>query len=104
MLSHNIPHMFDKALKMAGKYWWPGFRLRHRNLLSIRKAEGLSLSRASAMNIPAIARSVDILENEMRRLGLVNKPLCIYNCDESSLSLVPDMCSIVGQKNIYQVG
>ena len=104
--SQNIPHKFDKNLKIAGKDWWAGFRLRHRELLSIRKPEGLSISRASAMNRPAIEKYFNVLENEMRRLGLTNKPGCIYNCDESGLSLVPDTCKIVGRKgkkNIYQV-
>ena len=67
---HNIPHKFDKNLKMAGKDWWSGFRLRHRELLSIRKPEGLSLSRASAMNKPAITKYFNILDKEMDRLEL----------------------------------
>lgn len=105
--SHDLPNKFDKNLKIAGKDWWAGFRLRHRELLSIRKPEGLSLSRASAMNRPAIEKYFNVLEKEMSRLGLTNKPSCIYNCDESGLSLVPDTCKIVGRKgkkNIYQVG
>lgn len=91
---------------MAGKDWWAGFRIRHRELLSIRKPEGLSLSPASAMNRPAIEKYFSVLEKEMRRLGLTDKTGCIYNSDESGSSLVPDTCKIVGRKrkrNIYQV-
>jgi len=58
------------------------------------------------MNRPAIEKYFSILGKELRRLGLTDKPGCIYNCDESGLSLVPDTCNIVGRKgkkNIHQV-
>lgn len=103
---NNIAHTFDRNLKIAGRDWWAGFRVRHREMLSIRKPEGLSLSRATSMNRPAVEKYFNILERELRRLGIINKPNCIYNCDESGLSLVPDTCKIVGRKgkkNIYQV-
>ena len=103
---NNIPHTFDKELKAAGLDWWSGFRLCHRTMLSIRKPEALSLARAAAMNKPAITKYFDILEREMQRLGITNKPSCIYNCDESGLSLVPDTCRVVarkGKRNVYQV-
>jgi len=95
---HKIPNNFDKKLKMAGKDWWAGFRVRHREMLTIRKHEGLSISRASAMNRPAIEKYFNVLEKEMCRLGVTNKPNFIYNCDESGLSLVLDTCKIVGRK------
>lgn len=103
---NNIPHTFDRKLKTGGLDWWSGFRHRHRELLSIRKPEALSLARASAMNKPAITKYFNILEKEIKRLGLSNKPTCVYNCDESGLSLVPDTCKVVarrGKKNVYQV-
>ena len=103
---NNITHTFDKELKAAGLDWWSGFRLRHRSMLSIRKPEALSLARAAAMNRPAVTNYFKILEREMQRLGITDKPSCIYNCDESGLSLVPDTCKVVarkGKKNVYQV-
>jgi len=103
---NNIPHTFDKERKAAGLDWWSGFRLRHRSMLSIRKPEALSLARAAAMNRPAVTKYFKLLEREMQCLGITNKPSCIYNCDESGLSLVPDTCKVVarkGKKNVYQV-
>ena len=103
---NNIQHSFDRNLKVAGLDWWSGFRQRHRALLSIRKPEALSLARAAAMNRPAISKYFNILEREMNRLGVTDKPSCMYNCDESGLSLVPDTCKVVarkGKKNVYQV-
>lgn len=103
---HRLTNKFEVNTKMAGADWWAGFRLRHRRLLSIRKPEGLSLTRASAMNKPAIQKYFVILEKELQRLGLSGKPNCICNCDESGLSLVPDNCKVVGgrgKRNVYQI-
>ena len=103
---NNIPNNFNKMDRMAGLDWWAGFRLRHHSMLSIRKPEALSLSRAQCMNQPAVSKYFDILDSEMKKLGLTDKPACIYNCDESGLSLVPDVQKIVGRKgkrNVYQI-
>jgi len=42
----------------------------------------------------------------IKKLGLTDKPACVYNCDESGLSLVPDTQKILGKKgkrNVYQI-
>ena len=58
------------------------------------------------MNKPAIAKYFHVLkEKEMTKLNVADKPHCIYNCDESGLSLVPDTVNIVGTKrkrNVHQ--
>ena len=103
---NNIPNNFDKENQMAGKDWWSGFKNRHSAVLSVRKPEALSLSRAMCMNPVAINSYFDILGSEMKRLDVTNRPGCIYNCDESGLSLVPETQKIVaakGSSSVYQV-
>jgi len=103
---NNIPNNFNKMDRMAGLDWWSGFHQRHLSMLSIRKPEALSLSRAQCMNQPAVNKYFDILDREMKKLGLTDKPASVYNCDESGLSLVPESQKIVGRKgkkNVYQI-
>jgi len=94
-----------KANEMLGEDWWSGFRSRHKNI-SIRKPEALSVTRAACMNKPAVAKYFSILKKEMIRLGVTDKPHCIYNCDESGLSLVPETVNIVGtrgKRSVHQI-
>jgi DDE superfamily endonuclease len=91
---------------MAGEDWWQGFRARHRQLISIKKPEGLSIACASCMNRPVIDNYFKMLEKEMKRIDVLDKPACVYNCDESGLSLVPETQKIVGgrgKRQVYQV-
>jgi len=85
---NNIRHTFDRNLKMAGRDWWAGFRVRHREMLSIRKPQGLSLYRAASMNRPAVAKYFNILEREMRRLGISDKPNCSLSTIATKVGLV----------------
>lgn len=42
----------------------------------------------------------------MKRIDVLDKPACVYNCDESGLSLVPETQKIVGgrgKRQVYQV-
>ena len=58
------------------------------------------------MNKPAVDKYFDILKKKIEWLKLCEKPACLYNCDESVLSLVPDTQNIVGGKgkrNVYQI-
>ena len=90
---------------MLSEDWWSGFRSRNK-MISIRKPEALSVTRAACMNKPAVAKYFSTLKKEMTKLNITEKPHCICNCDESGLSLVPDTVSIVGMKgkrSVHQI-
>lgn len=102
----DLDHPFDQNNKRAGEDWWQGFYKRNKDKISIRKPESLSLARSRGMNREAIKKYFGLLEGQLKELGIENEPSCVWNCDESGLSLVPDTKCIVGEKgkrNVYQI-
>lgn len=60
-VKNNLKHNFNKNLGMAGKDWLKGFM--KRNNLSNRKAEGMSLNRATAFNKDEVGLFFKLLGN-----------------------------------------
>jgi len=100
VIHNNIKHSFNDAKKMAGRDWCSGFRKRHRNILTIRKPQALSIQRAIHLNKPSVEKYFQILERIMEENNLFGKPTRIYNVDETGLSLVPGVKKIVGRRGM----
>lgn len=55
--------------------------------MSIRKAENVSITRASVTNREDVNNFFEVLEKEMIDQNLLNKPANIYNMDETGFQL-----------------
>lgn len=83
----GIDHRFNQETKMAGFPWLRSF-LRRNPDVSIRKSEGLSMARAKGLSRKAVGYFYDLLDSEIQKYGLRNKPQNFFNCDESGLQLI----------------
>lgn len=99
-VKNNVKHNFNEDLKMAGKFWIQGFM--KRNSLSVRKAEGTSLNRATAFNKNEVTVFFKLLEALMEKYKFL--PRNIYNVDETGISSVQDPGKIITQKGQKRVG
>lgn len=99
-VKNNVKHNFNEDLGMAGKDWIKGFM--KRNNLSVRKAEGTSLNRATAFNKNEVTVFFKLLEEMMEKFKFL--PRNIYNVDETGISSVQDPGKIVTQKGQKRVG
>ena len=82
---------------IPGKNWWRGFKARHPEL-SIRKPEALAVSRSRLMNPLVVATYFSDLGKVVTSLGLLNKPHCIWNADETGVILTHKPTSVVARK------
>jgi hypothetical protein len=77
------------------------------NNLSLVKPSPLQRCRANALTDPAIIfEFYDLLESEIDRLGLRDKPKHFYNLDESAFFLDPTRGNVVvakGEQNVHRV-
>ena len=90
---------------MAGRSWFEGFMSRHPKL-SIRTPQPLSYCRALNSNYDTLMDFFGKLGSIYGRLNLITKPMQIYNCDESGVSIVFKPGKVVaelGRKNVYAV-
>jgi hypothetical protein len=71
---------------MAGWYWWD--MLKELYNLSRRTPQNVSMCGASAMNRTLLSDFYDIVEELLTKLDLKDKPVCIWNCDETGLSCI----------------
>lgn len=82
---------------IPGEDWFLNFKRRHN--LSIRKPETLEYARKKAATDPfTIYGYFDLLKKTLTELNLEDKPQCIWNLDESSLSIDPSRTKVVGEK------
>ena len=72
-----------------GDDWVRQFKKRHDAVLSMRKAELLTVSRAKSLTPAVIDAFFQLLRSEMEELKLTDKPANVYNLDESGLSTDP---------------
>ncbi|XP_056645093.1 uncharacterized protein LOC130450623 [Diorhabda sublineata] len=82
----RLPHRFNNEKKSAGWDWFQGFMKCHPDL-SKRKAEGLSLARASGMNRQDVDKYFEMLLKVLTDNDLISKPERIYNMDESGIQV-----------------
>ena len=74
--------------------WWERYVQRHPQI-TLRVAVPFSYARAMATDREVIDRYFDMLEDCLRANGLLNKPACIFNCDETGLPLDPKCQKVV---------
>jgi hypothetical protein len=97
------PHPFKNG--HAGRAWFDGFMKRH-SKLTIRSPQPLSYSRAVCGNQETICDFFGKLGAIYGKLNLVSKPMQIYNCDETGISIVFKPGKVVAQmgcRNVYAV-
>ncbi|EEB14449.1 conserved hypothetical protein [Pediculus humanus corporis] len=95
----KLDHKFNKEKKIAGYDWLWAFFRRHPELsiLSIKKAQGLSLSRRKALTKDAAHHFYNLLDEEMKKYDLHDKPQNIYtNRKGDPLSIIV-CCSAEGR-------
>jgi hypothetical protein len=99
-VKNNIKHNFNETLGLAGKDWLKGFI--KRNHLSIRKAQGMSLNRATAFNKNEVGIFFKLLIELMDKYKFL--PRNIWNVDETEISSVQDPGKVVAEKGQQRVG
>lgn len=99
-IKNNVKHNFNEDIGMAGKDWFKGFI--KRNNLSVRKAEGTSMNRATAFNKNEVTVFFKLLGDLMEKYKFL--PRNIYNVDETGISSVQDPGKIVTQRGQKRVG
>ena len=76
--------------------WWERFVKRHPRV-TLRAAVPFSVARAMASDRDVMDRYFDMLEDCLTSNGLLNKPSCIFNCDESGVPLNPKSLKVVAE-------
>lgn len=99
-VKNNIKHNFNDTIELAGKDWLKGFI--KRNHLSIRKAQGMSMNRATAFNKNEVGIFFELLTELMDKYKFL--PRNIWNVDETGISAVTDPGKIVAEKGQQRVG
>ena len=97
------PHPFQNG--MAGYAWLEGFRARHPRL-AVHTAQSLSHSRAACAIEDTISDYFAKLGAVCARLNILNKPMQIFNVDETGITIVHKPGKViteVGQKNIWSL-
>lgn len=80
--SMGLRHRFNEDKKMAGADWLKLF-LKRNPTLSIRKAEGVSLSRAEGMNKEEVNKYFELFTKVLTENELLNKPLNGHALEET---------------------
>ena len=87
----------------AGRAWLDGFRMRHPKL-TIRTPQPLSYCRALCSNMDTFKDFFGKLGAIFGRLNLLSKPMLIYNCDETGITVVHKPGKVfaeLGRRNVY---
>ncbi len=87
----------------AGRAWFEGFRRRHPKL-TIRSPQPLSYCRAISANMETINDFFGKLGAIYGRLNLISKPMQVYNCDKTGISVVHKPGKVVaelGRRHVY---
>lgn len=100
-LEISYPAKWDAESK-AGLDWLKHFKARHKSLLSLRKPEKTSLSRATAFNPTNVNKFFNNLEQVMEKYKFSTSS--IFNCDETGLLTVTDPPKVLCQRGTKQVG
>ena len=100
--SHRI-HPFKEG--KAGRAWFEGFQRRHPKL-TIQSPQSLSYNRATCANREAVDDFFGKLGSVYGWLNLITKPMQIFNCDETGISVVHKPVKVVaelGCRNVYAI-
>ena len=82
---------------MPGYDWTVKFMDRHN--LTLKKSGLMQLARKNVTSDPFVIYGFyDMLEAEVKRLGLENRPECIWNCDETGFPMDPSKFKTIGEK------
>ncbi|KAJ8913888.1 hypothetical protein NQ315_005685 [Exocentrus adspersus] len=100
-LGVSYPPQWDQNNK-ASEDWLNGFKARHSKILSLRKPEKSSLSRATAFNPTTVNKFFDNLQRVMTKFNFTSDR--IYNCDETGVTTVTDPPKVFAMKGLKQVG
>ena len=90
---------------MAGRGWLEAFRRRHPEI-TLRTPQALSYSRAASASKAVVDDFFAKLGALYGRLNLINKPMQVYNIDETGISVVHKpgkVFSAVGRKHVYSI-
>ena len=88
--------------QLPGKDWCSGFMERQR--LSLKKSGLMQIARKSVTSDPYVIYGFyEMLKAEVDRLGLADRPECVWNCDESGFPDDPSKCKTVGAKGAKTV-
>lgn len=98
----NKKHTFNKDNKIAGKVWFSSFMRRHPDL-SVRKAQGISRARTEGMNREEVKDYFDLLTSILTENELLDKPNCIWNCDEIGVQLNNEPGKVIAEKGSRDV-
>ena len=106
----GYPHTKRQVLALVGKIvaakgiqttvsngWWEQFCQRHPKM-TLKTAVPLAYSRAAASDPEVLNMYFDILEETLRGNDIFNRPVHIFNCDETGLPLNPKCLKIVDRK------
>ena len=96
-------HLFREG--SAGRAWFKGFMRRHPKL-TIRSPKSLSYCRALCSNKDTISDFFGKLGSIYGRLHLISKPMQMYNCDKSGVTIVFKPNKVVaelGKRNVYAI-
>ena len=77
--------------------WWERYLQRHPQL-TLKSAVSLGLARAKASDPEVFCRYFDMLFDCLTRNDILDKPECIFNCDETGLAFNPPCFKVVGRK------
>ncbi|KAB0803126.1 hypothetical protein PPYR_00096 [Photinus pyralis] len=97
---NNVKNNFNKLMKTAGRDWLEGFL--KRNGLSIRKAEGTSMNRATVFNKQEVDHFYKLLGELIEKYHFL--PKNIYNADESGFTTVQEPGKVLAAKGQRRVG
>ena len=95
------PHPFQNG--SAGRAWFEGF-MRRRPNLTIRSPQSLSYCQPISANKETITDFFGKLGSFYGKLNLVTKPMQIFNCDETGVTVVFKPNKVIaelGKRNVY---
>lgn len=98
----QVKHPFNKTKGKAGYDWLKLFLSRHPDL-SVRKAEGVSTTRAEGLNKTVVHNYFTLLDGVLTKYQLFDKPGKIFNIDESGLQLNNKPGEVIAQKGSKSV-
>src|SRR5699024_9204093 len=95
-------HKFSRNDEKAGYDWFRMFLCRNSDL-SVRKSEGVSISRAIGMNPQDVTKYFELLQTILMDHDLIGKPGSIFNMDEPGLQLNNKSEEVIAQKGSKDV-
>ena len=92
------------ATEGPGWTWWKKFKLRHKDKITLRKPDILDRGRARMARQDVMDDFFSNLKETLTNNNLLNRPECIFNCDESGFSMEAKLGKVVvpkGAKHSY---